>query len=72
MRLRLWFPLTLLLIVLAGLVLAATPTAAAPLAGPGGGWVKANVVGGGLRQPGPLQQRGHARQSDTLRVQAGS
>jgi hypothetical protein len=48
----LWFPLTLLLIVLAGLVLAATPTAAAPLAGPGGGWVKANVVGGGCDSQG--------------------
>ena len=52
MRLRLWFPLTLLLIVLAGFVPTAVPVAAAPLASPGGGWVKANVVGGGCDSQG--------------------
>ena len=52
MRLRPWFILLLLLVGMAGLTPAAKPVTAAPLAGPGSGWVKANVVGGGCDAQG--------------------
>jgi hypothetical protein len=52
-RIRLLWPGVLLLaLTIAGQIPAAQPVAAAPLAGPGSGWVKANVVGGGCDAQG--------------------
>ena len=52
MRLTSWFTLLLLAVGMLSLAPAGQPVAAALLAGPGSGWVKANVVGGGCDAQG--------------------
>jgi hypothetical protein len=52
MQLRLRFTILLLLALMAGLHWPARPAIATPLAGPGSGWVKANVVSGGCDRQG--------------------
>ena len=49
---QLWLVLAFLIAGASGLLPPARPAVAAPLAGPGGGWVKANVVGGGCDTQG--------------------
>ncbi len=52
MQLTSWFTLLLLAVGMLSLAPAGQPVAAAPLAGPGSGWVRANVVGGGCDAQG--------------------
>src|SRR5687767_12885570 len=51
-QMKVWWLALLFLVLTSAGQLPAAQALAAPLAGPGGGWVKANVVGGGCDSQG--------------------